>query len=224
MFKGWSEHGLLLPALCAWSLAGHQARIAAQVEGQLPLSSGTKYWTVFICDLQIQNWYQNMKYILEFRTWIMSFQNLLRNAAKSGCQTNYTYIPDIDMVPTPTMDLQLEQFLATPEVPFCSSPRWSLLTVRHFIIHPTSVLIILTCPKARECGMCAYVVPTYEIKMESPRWNLSNTCPYSHSLLLGCLTTRQNWWQWLGRSKLDNSTRRSTPSTRSQVIWRSGKK
>ena len=52
----------------------------------------------------------------------VSLQNLLRNAAKSGCQTNYTYIPDIDMVPTPTMDLQLEQFLATPEVPFCCSP------------------------------------------------------------------------------------------------------
>ena len=45
-------------------------------------------------------------------------QNLLRNAAKSGCQTNYTYIPDIDMVPTPSMDLQLEQFLSTPEVHF----------------------------------------------------------------------------------------------------------
>ena len=45
-------------------------------------------------------------------------QNLLRNAAKSGCQTNYTYIPDIDMVPNPAMDLQLEEFLATPEVLF----------------------------------------------------------------------------------------------------------
>ena len=43
-------------------------------------------------------------------------QNLLRNAAKSGCQTNYTYIPDIDMVPFPGMDVQLEEFLATPEV------------------------------------------------------------------------------------------------------------
>merc|ERR1711936_1224760 len=38
-------------------------------------------------------------------------QNLLRNLAKKGCQTNYTYIPDIDMVPTPGMDLQLETFL-----------------------------------------------------------------------------------------------------------------
>ena len=48
MCAGWSKHGLLLPALCAWSLASHQAGIAAQVEGQLPLSSGTKYWTFFI--------------------------------------------------------------------------------------------------------------------------------------------------------------------------------
>lgn len=75
--------------------------------------------------------------LLEWRGSYPYPQNLLRNAAKSGCQTNYTYIPDIDMVPTPTMDLQLEQFLATPEV--------------------------------RECGMCAYVVPTYEIAQDSPR-------------------------------------------------------
>jgi len=48
-------------------------------------------------------------------TWRTSYsypQNLLRNLAKAGCQTNYTYIPDIDMVPTPGMDLRLETFLA----------------------------------------------------------------------------------------------------------------
>ena len=38
-------------------------------------------------------------------------QNLLRNLAKQGCQTNYTYISDIDMVPSPGMDLHLETFL-----------------------------------------------------------------------------------------------------------------
>jgi len=42
-------------------------------------------------------------------------QNLLRNLAKNGCQTNYTYIPDIDMVPTPGMDLQLEAFIKKQE-------------------------------------------------------------------------------------------------------------
>ena len=32
-------------------------------------------------------------------SWIfLLFQNLLRNQAKAGCQTNFTYIPDIDMV------------------------------------------------------------------------------------------------------------------------------
>lgn len=62
---------------------------------------------------------QVMKYLLEKRdsemmSWRESYpypQNLLRNLAKKGCPTNYTYIPDIDMVPTPGMDLQLEQFL-----------------------------------------------------------------------------------------------------------------
>ena len=38
-------------------------------------------------------------------------QNLLRNTVKRGCQTNYTFIPDIDMVPIPGMDLELETFL-----------------------------------------------------------------------------------------------------------------
>ena len=38
-------------------------------------------------------------------------QNHLRNLAKAGCQTNYTYISDIDMFPSPGMDLQLESFL-----------------------------------------------------------------------------------------------------------------
>ena len=61
------------------------------------------------------------------------FQNLLRNQAKAGCQTNFTYIPDIDMVrfrmyllyfnyinsiqvTPPGLDLQLESFLAKEEV------------------------------------------------------------------------------------------------------------
>ena len=50
----------------------------------------------------------------EMMSWRPSYpypQNLLRNLAKRGCQTDYTYIPDIDMVPTPGMDLQLETFL-----------------------------------------------------------------------------------------------------------------
>ena len=102
----------------------------------------------------------------------LSLQNLLRNAAKSGCQTNYTYIPDIDMVPTPTMDLQLEQFLATPEVPFCCSPHHHsdhcpTLLGSGYTQYPT--LAMFTCLKVRECGMCAYVVPTYEIAQDSPR-------------------------------------------------------
>jgi len=63
---------------------------------------------------------QVLQFMLDTRekdmmTWRTSYsypQNLLRNLAKAGCQTNYTYIPDIDMVPTPGMDLRLETFLA----------------------------------------------------------------------------------------------------------------
>ena len=50
----------------------------------------------------------------EMLSWRTSYpypQNLLRNLAKKGCQTNYTFISDIDMVPSPGMDLHLESFL-----------------------------------------------------------------------------------------------------------------
>jgi len=66
---------------------------------------------------------QVLQYLLGVRTkemlgWRESYpypQNLLRNLAKNGCQTNYTYIPDIDMVPTPGMDMQLERFIKKQE-------------------------------------------------------------------------------------------------------------
>ena len=51
----------------------------------------------------------------EMMSWRQSYaypQNLLRNLAKAGCQTNYTYIPDIDMVPSPGMAARLNTFLA----------------------------------------------------------------------------------------------------------------
>jgi len=59
---------------------------------------------------------------LSHLAWRTSFpypQNLLRNLAKSGCQTAYTYIPDIDMVPAYGLDKKLEEFLALPSVQQC---------------------------------------------------------------------------------------------------------
>ena len=70
--------------------------------------------------------------MLGWRTSYPYPQNLLRNLAKKGCQTNYTYIPDIDMVPSPEMDLQLETFL-----------------------------------ERNDCTQCAFVIPTYEISLNS---------------------------------------------------------
>ena len=76
-------------------------------------------WEEIVGKMDCQQPTQVIKYLLEKRseemmTWRPSYpypQNLLRNTAKRGCQTNYTYIPDIDMVPTPGMDLHLETFL-----------------------------------------------------------------------------------------------------------------
>jgi len=76
----------------------------------------------------------------EVMMWRESYpypQNWLRNLAKSGCQTNYTYIPDIDMIPGySTMYQDLEEFLAHQDK--------------------------LETP----CDKCAYVIPTYEISDE----------------------------------------------------------
>ena len=115
MCEGGPKYGLLLPALCARSSARYQARISAQVERKLSLPSGID------SIVQSRELFHFIDPSSHFNNTCPPLQNLLRNAAKSGCQTNYTYIPDIDMVPYPTMDLQLEQFLATEEVSFCCS-------------------------------------------------------------------------------------------------------
>ena len=44
-------------------------------------------------------------------------QNLLRNLAKAGCQTEYTMVPDIDMIPNTGLDLMLEEFIRNRKTP-----------------------------------------------------------------------------------------------------------
>ena len=81
-------------------------------------------------------------------------QNLLRNLAKQGCQTNYTYISDIDMVPSPGMDLHLETFLRKDQ-------------------------------ERNNCTQCAFVIPTYEISLNSSH------LPQSKAELLEFLKDKQ---------------------------------
>ena len=57
-----------------------------------------------------------------YRSWRTSLehpQNLLRNVAKSGCQTTYIMLPDIDMIPNKNMDIQLEKFLLSQQPSQC---------------------------------------------------------------------------------------------------------
>ncbi len=62
-----------------------------------------------------------MKFALqsaEYSRWRLPLgypQNLMRNIAKSGCQTNYTFIPDVDMIPNAGLDLSLENFLMSKD-------------------------------------------------------------------------------------------------------------
>ena len=44
-------------------------------------------------------------------------QNLLRNLAKAGCQTEYTMVPDIDMIPNTGLDMMLEKFVQNRNMP-----------------------------------------------------------------------------------------------------------
>ena len=46
-------------------------------------------------------------------------QNLMRNIAKSGCQTPFTLVPDVDMIPSPGLDIQLEKFFSRKKTRDC---------------------------------------------------------------------------------------------------------
>jgi N-acetyllactosaminide beta-1,3-N-acetylglucosaminyltransferase len=39
-------------------------------------------------------------------------QSLMRNTAKNGCQTDYTFVVDVDMIPNPGLDDDLDHFLS----------------------------------------------------------------------------------------------------------------
>jgi len=78
-----------------------------EVVGQIPCNDHKKFLK-FLLDSRPSS-------MLAWRESLAYPQNLLRNVAKSGCQTEYTYIPDIDMLPTPGMDMELEQFLQRQE-------------------------------------------------------------------------------------------------------------
>ena len=86
--------------------------------------------------LNVQYFAFQGKQFTDWRTILPYPQNLLRNLAKAGCQTEYTMIPDIDMIPNPRMDLMLEDFFTSQRE-----------------------------PKQCQTGnsSCAYVVPVYEI-------------------------------------------------------------
>ena len=85
-----------------------------------------------------------------YRSWRTSLehpQNLLRNVAKSGCQTEYIMLPDIDMIPNQNLDTQLEDFLSSRQPAHCTIQSRSA-------------------SKAGKNNKCAFVVPVYEISRD----------------------------------------------------------
>ncbi|XP_059082616.1 beta-1,4-glucuronyltransferase 1-like [Tigriopus californicus] len=82
-------------------------------------------------------------------------QNLLRNTAKQGCQTQFTFIPDIDMIPNAGLDLDLQEFLSGPEAQECEKcayvvPTYEISTTStHMPANKTELLGFLKQKKAR---------------------------------------------------------------------------
>ena len=116
---------------------------------------------------------QVLQFMLDTRdedmmTWRTSYsypQNLLRNLAKAGCQTNYTYIPDIDMVPTPGMDLRLETFLAKDqELGNCTKcafviPTYEISTeAGRLPVNKTELVSYISQKKARQFHQAVYSI------------------------------------------------------------------
>jgi len=89
----------------------------------------------------------NEKAYSSWRTSLEHPQNLLRNTAKSGCQTKYIMLPDIDMIPNKNLDLKLEKFLNGSQPPHCKA-------------------VSKTKKKPRKSDKCAFVVPVYEISRD----------------------------------------------------------
>eukprot|EP00095_Tigriopus_kingsejongensis_P007170 maker-scaffold211_size255937-snap-gene-1.15 protein:Tk07170 transcript:maker-scaffold211_size255937-snap-gene-1.15-mRNA-1 annotation:"n-acetyllactosaminide beta- -n-acetylglucosaminyltransferase-like" len=91
-------------------------------------------------------------------------QNLLRNTAKSGCQTNFTFIPDIDMIPNPGLDRDLDLFLSQPEAQECDKcayvvPTYEISTTSsHMPVNKTELLAFLKQKKARVFHQSVYTL------------------------------------------------------------------
>ena len=88
-------------------------------------------------------------------------QNLLRNLAKAGCQTNFTFIPDIDMVPSQDMNLQMETFLTEHKCEKCAFviPTYEISRkAQHLPANKTDLLTFIKEKNARQFHQKLYSV------------------------------------------------------------------
>ena len=95
----------------------------------------------------------NEKSYKKWRTSLEHPQNLLRNVAKSGCQTKYIMLPDIDMIPNKDLDLKLENFLEIGQPSHCNNNSAVSKSTKKTT-------------KSSSSDKCAFVVPVYEISRE----------------------------------------------------------
>ena len=91
----------------------------------------------------------------DYKAWRFDLkypQSLMRNTARSGCQTEYAIVPDIDMIPNRGLDVQLEDFLK--DLNNCKEDHNTGVGVSVGVGENTN---------CSTCDKCAFVVPVYEI-------------------------------------------------------------
>ena len=90
----------------------------------------------------------------DYKAWRLKLQypqSLMRNTARSGCQTDYATLPDIDMIPNKGLDLQLEDFLSG----------LNSCTEDHTVGEGDN---------CTRCDKCAFVLPVYEISTNATKF------------------------------------------------------
>jgi N-acetyllactosaminide beta-1,3-N-acetylglucosaminyltransferase len=123
------------------------------------------------------------KEMLDWREDLAYPQNHLRNVAKAGCQTNFSFIPDMDMIPIPGMDLDLDKFFSEPAQQNCTMCAYVIPTYEismsndHLPVNKTELIQFLKKGRARP-----FHIAIYRINQKSSNLRRWQKIPQSNEL------------------------------------------
>ncbi|XP_023233755.1 beta-1,4-glucuronyltransferase 1-like [Centruroides sculpturatus] len=101
-----------------------------------------------------------------FQSWrnkVLYPQNHLRNLARNGCETNYHYLTDVDIVPVPGLSEDLDEFLRNLNKTTCAKCAFVVPTyeMRETSRMPTNKNELLSMVRRKECRPFHYKVFIY---------------------------------------------------------------